>query len=203
MTANTFLFNISGYWLNNHAAFLSNIHNNPGYIFRFSSSACTMFTKKNNQALFPWGMENQTNYCRFPKSLHLMVNIDRTSLCAMIHKSYTPRLQSNHVVGGRFFESFCYLFFSLAHDIGVCKCITNPNNSSYRNVTFLELKPILRLLFLLESEQFLLYLCYNQAVCYNKRNRMQKPKPSVMFRSCPLKYDPPERKYSSFNWSGP
>ena len=103
-------------------------------------------------------MENQTNYCRFPKSLHLMVNIDRTSLCAMIHKSYTPRLQSSHVVGRRFFESFCYFFFSLVHDIGVCKCITNPYNSSYRNVTFLELKPILRLLFLLESEQFLLYL---------------------------------------------
>lgn len=102
-----------------------------------------------------------------------------------------------------FLRIFLLFFFSLVHDIGVCKCITNPYNSSYRNVTFLELKPILRLLFLLESEQFLLYLCYNQAVCYNKRNRTQKPKPSVMFRSCPLKCDPPERKYSSFNLPGP
>lgn len=118
-------------------------------------------------------------------------------------QSYTSRLQSSHVVVGCFFESFCYFLFSLVHDMGVCKCITNPFNSSYRNFTFLELKPILRLLFLSESEQFLLYLCYNQAVCYNKRNRMQKPKPSVIFRSCPLKCDPPERKYSSFNLSGP
>lgn len=146
-------------------------------------------------------MENQTNYCRFPKSLHLKISM--VQVYVQWYTRVTRPVSKAATYLAVVSPSLFAIFFSLVHDIGVCKCITNPNNSSYRNVTFLELKPILRLLFLLESEQFLLYLCYNQAVCYNKRNRMQKPKPSVMFRSCPLKYDPPERRYSSFNLSGP
>lgn len=98
-------------------------------------------------------MDGKSNKLLSLSEIPPLKNIDRTSLCAMIHKSYTPVSKAATylaVVSSNLFA----IFFSLVHDIGVCKCITNPNNSSYRNVTFLELKPILRLLFLLESEQF-------------------------------------------------